>query len=55
MTEYTHDQVQRELERWTQTLITAKATGDLIGIAGSRAFLDTWLDRMNALNARVPA
>lgn len=50
-TDYTAPQIQRELERWTQNLAKAKADGDILGTTTALDFLDTWLDRRNALKA----
>jgi len=49
--EYTADQIQRELQRWHNNLQKAKTDGDILGVHTALAFIDTWLDRHNALKA----
>jgi hypothetical protein len=49
--EYTATEIERELRRWAQNLVKAKADGDILGTTTALAFLDCWLDRSNALKA----
>lgn len=48
--EYTATEIKRELEHWATNLAKAKANGDILGTTTALAYLDTWLDRRNALN-----